>query len=159
MKKSFILSLTFLSLVACTKGKNSAGSDSIDYCKYAQTNPASIFTYGGQGVAACELVKSESKKADMMGQKVIGHAVELKLKIEQLEDNCNSKQGLDCNVRQNQKSCIKENGKPVDFCKYPDAQIITKKGTFIKEMKRGLELVEEDGGQHRVQVVTNKELK
>lgn len=158
--------LVFLNFVACTKsigtvGSNSVGSYSIDYCKYAKTNPENgrHFLYGGQGIAACEVVKSESKKTDVMGQKIIGHRAELKLKIEQIEDDCESKQGLDCNVRLNQKSCIKENGQAVSFCKYPDAKIITKKGTFIKEMKRGLELLEEDGGQHKVQVMMNKELK
>lgn len=159
MKKSFILSLMLLSLVACTKGGGSANSGSVDYCKYAEAKPDRGFLYGGQGIAGCEVVKSESKKADMMGQKVVGHRVELKLKIEQLEDDCDSQQGQDCNVRLKEKSCIKENGKAVSFCKYPDAKVITKKGTFIKEMKRGLELLEEDGGQHKVQITANKELK
>lgn len=30
-----------------------------------------------------------------MGQKVVGHEVQLKLRIEQIQDDCDSKQGLD----------------------------------------------------------------
>jgi hypothetical protein len=159
MKLFFIFGLILIGLPACTERGASASGEAIDYCRYATSKPEHIFLYGGQGIAGCEVLKSEVKKMDMMGQKLIGHRAEIKLKIEQIEDDCTSKQGLACNVLQKEKSCIRENGKAANFCKYPDAKIVTKKGTFIKEMKRGLELLQEDGGKQRVDVVSNKELK
>ena len=153
MKRSLlILPLSFICLSACTKA-------SVDYCKYAEIKRDYSFLGTGQGITGCEVVKSESKKMDLMGQKVIGHGAELKLKIEQVEYECESKQERECNISLKAASCIKENGKSVNACKYPDAKVVTAKGKFIKEIRRKIELVQEDGGQNRIDVVSNKGLK
>lgn len=166
MKKIFFMLIAFFSLAACTKNAGSANTKTIDFCNYAkvkgtldQYNGAAVSLYGSQGISKCEVISNESEKIEDLGFKVIHHKVKLKLKIDQVVDDCDSKQGLDCNVRLKKESCIKENGVAVDFCKYPDAKVRTAKGTFIREEKRSLDIYQEENGGPKLQVIKNIELK
>lgn len=155
MKKSLlILPFVLLSLVSCTKN-----IPAVDYCKYAPVgwNGDGYISHSDQEIVECEVIKSESKKAEVMGVKLIAHAAELKFKIQQKKDECHSKKGILCNTLK--RDCIMEDGKAADFCKYPDKKIINAKGAIIKEMRRHIELAQQPEGEYKVDVMVNKQLK
>lgn len=152
MKMKILLFLMIvLSVVAC----KSAAQTKNDYCKYARSKPLYDFIYLGEEITGCEVLKAESKEGDLLGQKFIGHSVKLKLKIERVSDDCDSKQGLNCNLLG--RDCIMENGKKANFCKYPDAVVREKKGA-VREVMRSLELVQ-NKGESAMSVFKNVEVK
>lgn len=133
--KKFLLLISVLAFAGCNK----AAVVKNDFCKYARTKPQYDFVYIGEDITGCEVVSSESKEGDMLGQKIVGHKVTLKVKVERIEDDCDSKQGLNCNLLG--RDCIMENGQKAKFCKYPDAVVREKKGA-VREVMRSLELVQ-----------------
>ncbi len=149
--KKLLLGMILLSFFSCNKN---AVSD-VDYCKFARVRATYDFMLEGEEVKGCEILSKESKEGDFLGQKLMAHQVKMKVNIEQVVDSCNSSQGLNCNLLN--KNCIMDNGKKANFCKYPDAKVVTAKGAK-RQLTREIVLFE-DPKTHQMSVAQNNELK